>query len=166
MASRNPAGRSRTGPRARDDRAVSPLVGKAMEASLVVLYIGLLTATLYGNIVPEYRTTAGAEVGERVLSKSTERIQQSVPADAAAVRVRMRVSLPDTIRGRTYEIRAGNRSLSLVHPNERVGASVELALPGSVDGVRGTWSSGTPAIVVVRPGPDGLIVELRRGDRR
>ena len=165
MTSR-PADRRREGRPFSDDRAVSPLVGKAMEASLVVLYIGLLTATLYGSVVPEYRTAAGSEVGERVLSKSAERVQQSVPGDATAVRVRTRVSLPGTIRGRTYEIRAENRSLLLVHPNERIETTMKIALPGSVDAVRGEWSSETPALLVVRSGPDGRVVELRRGDRR
>lgn len=164
MASRVRNGDSADARRRGSDRAVSPVVGKAMEASLVVLYIGVLTATLYGGVVPDYRTAAGAEVGERVLSKSAERVQQSVPSDAVTVSVRTRVTLPDSIRGRSYDVRAENGSLALVHPNERVGTTVELALPASVAGVSGEWSSREPAVVVVRSSPDGPVVELRRGD--
>ncbi|MFC4449100.1 DUF7266 family protein [Halorussus aquaticus] len=152
-------------PRARGDRAVSPVVGKAMEASIVVLYVGLLSATLYGGVVPEYRTAAGAEVGERALAQSAERVQQAVPTDAATVRARTEVSLPQTIRGRAYEIRVETRTLVLDHPRDGVGGRVTLALPETVSSVRGNWSSREPAFVVVRSdGAGGLAVRLESGD--
>lgn len=52
------------------DRAVSPVVGKALEAALVVLFIGLVTTSLYGSVLPSYRTTAGDGVGERTLASA------------------------------------------------------------------------------------------------
>ena len=147
-------------------RAVSPVVGKALEASIVVLYIGLLSATLYGGVVPEYRTAAGAEVGERVLAQSAERVQQAVPTEARAVHVRAEVSLPRTIRGEPYAVRTDNRSLVLDHSAERVSGRVTLALPETVESVSGNWSSGEPAVVVVRgtEETDGLAVRLESGD--
>ncbi|WP_135852014.1 DUF7266 family protein [Halorussus salinus] len=154
------------GRRGRSDRAVSPVVGKALEASIVVLYVGLLSATLYGGVVPEYRTAAGAEVGERVLAQSAERVQQAVPTDARAVRVRAEVSLPRTIKGARYAVRTDNRSLVLAHPDERVGGRVALALPETVESVSGEWSSGERAVVVVR-GTDetgGLAVRLESAE--
>ncbi|MFC7081254.1 DUF7266 family protein [Halorussus caseinilyticus] len=136
-----------------------------MEASVVVLYVGVLTATLYGGVVPEYRTAAGAEVGERVLAQSAERVQQAVPTDARAVRVRAEVSLPRTLRGRAYAIRTENRTLVLDHPDERIDGRVTLALPETVDSVRGNWSSRDPAFVAVRSdGAGGLAVRLESGD--
>ncbi|WP_276300188.1 DUF7266 family protein [Halorussus lipolyticus] len=143
-----------------DTRAVSPVVGKAMEASIVVLYVGVLTATLYGGVVPEYRTAAGAEVGERVLAQSAERVQQAVPTETRAVRVRAEVSLPRTIRGETYAIRTENRTLVLDHPEDRVGGRVTLALPETVESVAGEWSSRDPAVVAVRNSEEGLEVRL------
>ncbi|WP_135830665.1 DUF7266 family protein [Halorussus halobius] len=151
-------GKSRRGA---DERAVAPVVGKALEASIVVLYIALLSSALYGSIVPEYRTAAGAEVGERALAESAQRVQQAVPEDARAVAVRQQVSLPDTLRGRGYDVRAENRSLVLDHPEEGVGGRVRLALPETVETVSGNWSSYGPGFVVVRSTPDdGLAVRL------
>jgi hypothetical protein len=143
-----------------DTRAVSPVVGKAMEASIVVLYVGVLTATLYGGVVPEYRTAAGAEVGERVLAQSAERVQQAVPTAARRVEVRMEVTLPRTIREEAYSIRVEDRALVLDHPDERVGGRVRLALPETVESVAGEWSSRDGAVVTVGNGEDGLEVRL------
>ncbi|WP_134669410.1 DUF7266 family protein [Halorussus marinus] len=147
----------------RRDRGVSPVVGKALEASIVVLYVSLLGATLYGGLVPEYRTAAGAEVGDRVLSQSTQRVQQAVPPTARAVETRVRVALPATIRGRGYSIRAQNRTLVLDHPRDGVGGRARLALPAAVESVTGNWSSGEPAVVAVRGDADGLTVALESG---
>ena len=147
-----------------DTRAVSPVVGKAMEASIVVLYVGVLTATLYGGVVPEYRTAAGAEVGERVLAQSAERVQQAVPTEARAVRVRLEVSLPQTIRGEAYSVQVKNRKLVLDHPDERVGGAVRLALPETVESVEGEWSSRDRAVVTVGNGEDGFEVRLESAE--
>ncbi|WP_132057079.1 DUF7266 family protein [Halorussus amylolyticus] len=153
-------------------RGVSPVVGKALEASIVVLYISVLGATLYGGVVPDYRTAAGAEVGERVLSQSAQRVQQAVPgvarsaATRTGVEARTEVSLPETLRGRAYSIRADNRTLVLDHPRDDVGGRVRLALPQTVESVEGEWSSRDSALVVVRSAPEGLTVELESGERR
>ncbi|WP_049971381.1 DUF7266 family protein [Haladaptatus cibarius] len=151
-----------------NNRGVSPVIGKVLEAGLVVLYIGMITTTLYGGVVPEYRTAVGDEVGDRVLSKAAERIQQTVPANGTAVRGQMRVTLPQTIRGTAYEIRAQNRTLTLVHSNEQVSGTTQIAVPEHVGTVRGNWSSTEPAVIVVRSGEterSGLVVELKRGQR-
>ncbi len=147
------------------DRAVAPVVGKALEAGLVVLYVGLLTSALYGHAVPEYRSTAGDAVAERALSEASHRVQQAVPPDAMHVDARTRVDLPDTVRGRTYEVRADNRSLVLDHPHPTVGGRQRLALPDAVGTVRGSWHSAEPAVVHVTAANDTLVVELEAGDR-
>lgn len=147
------------------NRAMSPVVGKALEASIVVLYISLIGATMYGGLVPQYRSAAGAEVGERVLAQSAQRVQQAVPPAARRVDARARVSLPATLRGRGYAVRADGRTLVLNHPKEGVGGRVELALPETVDSVEGEWSSGRPAFVEVRGDAEGLVVRLESGER-
>ncbi len=149
-----------------NERAVSPVIGKVLEAGLVVLYVGLLTTTLYGGVVPKYKTAVGHEVGGRVLSKTAERIQQSVPTEGTNVDVRLRVSLPETIRGHEYVIRANGTTLALDHPDDRLNSSVRLTVPSRVATVRGNWSSREPAIIAVHSGPDGLIIELQRGTNR
>jgi hypothetical protein len=139
-----------------------------MEAAIVVLYVSALSATMYGGLVPEYRTAAGAEVGERVVAESAQRVQQAVPTDARAVKVRYSVSLPDTIRGQAYSVGVENRTPVLDHPVEGVGGRARLALPETVISVEGEWSSREPAFVAVRTSADGdgLAVRLKSGDER
>lgn len=149
-----------------DDRAASAVVGKALEAGLVVLYVGLVTSALLGGVVPGYRTAAGEAVAERTLAAASQRVQQAVPPGATAAGARVRVSLPDTIRGRAYEVRASDRTLVLVHPVPAVGTSARPALPSSVVALAGRWESTAPAAVVVHPAGDGLVVELVSGGRR
>lgn len=143
-----------------NDRAVSPVVGKTLELGLVVLFVGMLTATLYGGIVPDYRTTAGAEVGDRTLVTAAERIETAVPPNATAVHSEIGVDLPRTIRGVQYELRASNRTLVLDHPRPEVAGRTRLALPDSVVSVSGAWRSGGELVVVVDGTARGLTVEL------
>lgn len=143
-----------------DDRAVSPVVGKTLELGIVVLFVGLLTTTLYGGIVPDYRTTAGAEVADRTLVTAAERIEASVPPNATAVHSERRIDLPSTIRGEQYELRPSNGTLALEHPRPEVSARIPLALPDTVVAVKGTWQSGGTLLVVVNETERGLVVEL------
>lgn len=145
------------------DRAMAPVVGKALEAALVVLYVGLLTSALYGHAVPTYRTTAGDAVGERALSAATQEIQAAVPPNATDVDVRVEVPLPDAVRGEPYFLRADGMRLRLDHPHPSVGGSQRLALPGSVVSVAGEWRSDRPAILRISTTDGGLAVELVEG---
>ena len=147
-----------------DERATSAVVGKALEAALVVLYVGMLASALFGGAVPEYRTAAGAEVGERVLAEASQRVQQVVPANATDVAAKTRVDLPRTIRGASYEIRVDGRSLTLDHPDPVVSRSTPLALPETVTTVEGNWTSRERAIVAVERTGDGLAVRLVEGE--
>ncbi|MEE6211188.1 hypothetical protein U3A55_13645 [Salarchaeum sp. III] len=132
-----------------DDRGVAPVVGKAMEAGIVLLYVGVVTAAMYGSVVPDYRTAAGDAVAERALVSAAEDIEAAIPADVREATVRADVTLPETVRGRTYTIRVENETLVLDHPDPEVSARVRLSLPASVTVVSGNWSSSTPAVVVV-----------------
>jgi hypothetical protein len=146
------------------DRAVAPVVGKALEAGLVVLFVALLTAALSGGVVPGYERVAGQRVADRALAGATERIQQSVPTDARAATARTRVDLPRTIAGRSYRVRVDGRALVLDHPDPAIRARARLALPPAVDSVNGTWSSTAPAVVQVRRRGGNVTVSLVRCD--
>jgi hypothetical protein len=146
------------------DRALAPVVGKTLEVALVVLFLGLLTTTLYGGVVPNYRDTAGREVGDRTLALAAERVQQAVPAVGTAVSVTHRVDLPRTIRGRAYRVEADGRTLVLVHPSDAVGGRESLVVPARVTRVEGAWHSREPAVIRVSSTDGGLVVELVEGE--
>lgn len=142
------------------DRATSPIVGKAMEATIVVLYLGLVTAVLYGGAVPEYRATAGDEVAERTVAGAAGDIEAAVPPAVTEADVRIQVSLPATIAGEAYRIRASAGRLILEHPDADVAAEATLVLPERVAAVDGTWESGSENEVRVRTVGDSLEVHL------
>lgn len=148
----------------REGRAVSPVVGKALEVSVVVLYIGLVSTTLYGGVVPGYRSAAGDELADRTLAGVTQHVEDAVPPAATDVAVRRAVDLPRTIRGEPYHVRVENRTLVVDHPDPRVSAAAPLALPPSVVRVEGSWSSTARAFVVVERTDAGLVVRLERGE--
>jgi hypothetical protein len=150
------AGGERVGS-ADEDRALSPVVGKALEAGIVVLFVALLTTTLYGGVVPNYRTAVGSEVGDRALVAAAERVERAVPSTATHVDRRVAVALPPTVRGAAYRVRTENESLVLDHPRPGVGGRVRLSLPAHVGNVTGTWSSGSRSWVVVRGGENATV---------
>ncbi|MEA5388118.1 hypothetical protein VB779_14455 [Haloarculaceae archaeon H-GB11] len=146
-----------------DNRALSPVIGKLFEIGLVMLYLGLVWATLYGGVLPDYQETAGHEVGERTLAFAAQRIEAVVPPNATHVSVRTQVDLPSTIAGASYVLRPTGGGLALDHPNDEVDDTVRLSLPSSVDSVRGRWQSGSNTVVSVTDGADGLVVTLAEG---
>lgn len=145
-------------------RGVSPVVGKALEISVVVLYIGLLSTTLYGGVVPDFRSAAGDELADRTLAGATQEVEDAVPPEMAAVDVRQRVELPRTIRGEPYHVRTDGRTLVLDHPDPNVGVETTLAVPAAVVQVEESWSSTAEAFVVVERTDAGLVVRLERGE--
>ncbi|SFR39335.1 hypothetical protein SAMN04487947_0848 [Halogeometricum rufum] len=153
----------------RADRALSPVVGKALELGIVVLFIALLTTTFYGDVVPDYRTAAAAEVGERALVGAAESVESSVPSRTARIDRRVAVSLPATIRGDPYRVRAvpaANGSaaeLVLDHPDDGVGGRVTLSFPARGANVSGTWRSVSESWVVVRGDGGHVAVTLSNG---
>lgn len=152
---------------ATDSRAASPVVGKALEAGIVVLYIGLLVTVLYGGVVPDYRAAAGEEVGDRVLAEASQELQTAVPADETTT-ARTVVDLPSQIQGSGYRLRAteqdGQFALVLEHPKQSVGGRIPVLLPADVTEFEGTWASTDTTVVVVEQRSDGRAVELRGGE--
>lgn len=145
------------------ERAVSPVVEQTLAIGLVVLYVGLVAVTVYGGVLPDFRSAAGQRVADRSLATASQRIQQSIPPNATAVEGSTRVDLPATIRGDAYEIRADGSVLVLEHPNAGISSRSRLALPDHVTRVEGRWESGDRTVIVVRSVEDGLVVRLETG---
>lgn len=143
-----------------DRRAAAPVVGKALEAAVLVLFVALLATTLFGGVLPDYRTAAGAEVADRTLAGAAERVERAVPrTEPVWIEREVRVGLPETIRGDRYGIRATGRALVIDHPSAGIGGRARLALPARVR-VTGEWSSTDDAVVRVSGGREGLVVRL------
>mgnify|MGYP000197523620 CR=1 FL=1 len=143
-----------------DERGVTPSVGKALEAGIVVLFVALLSTILLGGLVPDYRAATGAQLGDRVLATASQEVERAVPPTARGVDARRTVELPSTIAGEGYEVAVDGRWLVLDHPNAAVSGRVRLVLPASVDRVEGNWESGADAVVAVHGDESGLVVEL------
>ncbi|GGM68762.1 hypothetical protein GCM10009017_18700 [Halarchaeum rubridurum] len=141
---------------------MTPVVSKTLGIGIVLCYVALVSTTLYGGVVPAAEADAAATLGDRVLAAGSVAVEDAVPnAAAASVRVRAAVSLPATIGGRPYELRATNRTLVLDSPVRGVGGTASLSLPARVTGVEGTWRSDRPAVVVVTGNASACSVELR-----
>lgn len=155
---------------ARFERGLSPVVGKTLELGIVVLFIALLSTSFYGGIVPDYRTAAAAEVGDRALVGAAERVEHAVPERTRRVERRVAVSLPTTLRGDPYRIRAVSApdvnatALVLDHPDAGVGGRVDLSLPMRGANVTGRWESTSESWVVIRGGDGRVSVSLENGD--
>ncbi len=143
-----------------DTRALSPVVGKAMEATLVVLYLGLVTTTLYGGVVPEYRAAAGAEIADRTLANAAAEAESAVPPNTTDATVRVELDLPATVAGSGYTVRPDGDSLVLEHPDPSVATRTPLVLPDRVVAVTGEWQGGDDAVVRVVTVENGLEVRL------
>lgn len=143
-----------------DSRGVTPVVEKLLMIGIVVLFIGTVTAVLYGSAVPGYRTAVGTELGDRVTVTAAERIEAAVPPNGTASAGEVTVDVPATIRGEAYQLRVDGRTLVLDHPTDAIAASARFSLPAHVESISGTLDSrgnGTVRIVDV---PDGLRVEV------
>lgn len=134
---------------ARDERGVSPVVSKTLAIGLAVLYVAGITTVLAGGVVPDYRTQAGDEVGERVLATAAASVERAPPAVDGTVRTRTTVDLPETIRGATYTIVVSNRTMTLVHPQQGIHVETTISLPANVTVVEGRWHSGGQLVVEV-----------------
>lgn len=148
-----------------DDRAAAPVVGKALEIAVLVVFVGLVSASLFGSVVPAYRTAAGEEVGDRVLTAVAGQVETAANAPPDVVERRVTVSLPRTVRGVPYRIRAENESgtpgLVLDHPNTAIGGRTTLAVPPRVMTVRGELrSTADPAPTVVVTGHENGTVAV------
>jgi hypothetical protein len=149
-----------------DERAVAPAVGKTLEIGIVVLFVGFLTASLLGGVVPDYRTATGAEVGERVLATTGQEIERAVPPTARDVSVRRTVELPARIAGSSYTVSVDGRSLVLDHPDPAIGGRFQLSLPSTVDRAEGRADDGGQILITVSGDSSGLVVELTDGGPR
>ena len=142
-----------------DNRAVSPVVEKTVAVGLVVLFVSGFGGSLLTGTVPNYRASAGQEVGERVLATAAATVESAAPSTAAAVDVRVERELPGTIADEGYRLVLRGRQLRLDHPNPAVGATTRVALPAGVTVQNTTWDGG-PFVVTVRGKGGDRTIEL------
>ena len=133
-----------------DERAMTPVISKTLTISIVILYIGGMTTILLSGVVPEYRSNAGAELGDRVLATAGESIESSVPDANGTVELNRTVDLPPTIRDQHYEIELAGNKLRLRHPDQRIDGEITLSLPPGATVINATWRSGTDLEIRVR----------------
>lgn len=142
-----------------DDRGTAPVVGKALEIALVLVYIGLVAGALYGGVIPDARTTADQAIAERAIAASVVDIREAIPHSGTGA-VQVSISLPATIGGERYDVVPEDGHLSLRHPDPHIDAQARLLLPSKVTAVTGRWESETSNILLVNATRDGITVRL------
>jgi hypothetical protein len=143
-----------------DSRAVAPVVGKLLAVGIAVLYIAGMTTLLISGVVPEYRTQTAQELSERVLADAGAHVERAVPDTRSDVDVRLRRDLPATIRDTSYRLVLRNDTLTLDHPDDRLGSRTSLSLPPNVTTVESSWESGDDLVVHVADAGTNRTVEL------
>lgn len=133
----------------RDDRAVTPVVGKSLAAGIALLYVASMTGLLLGGVVPAYETQAGDELADRVLATAAGDIEATPPDVQGEATVRREVELPATVEGASYRLVLSGRTLALDHPTDGIGGETRLSLPASLTVEEGTWESGGTVVVTV-----------------
>jgi hypothetical protein len=145
-----------------DQRAMTPVVGKTLAIGIVILYIAGMTTILLGGTVPEYRTNAGSELGDRVLATAGGSIEQSVTAANGTVETNRTVELPPAIREESYELELAGRQLRLRHSNPEIGGELRLSVPPTVAVENSTWRSGTDLQIRVSGPPDNRTLTIEQ----
>lgn len=153
------------------DRATTAVVGKTLEAAIVVLFIALLSTTLHAGVAPAYERAAGEEMAERTLAAASEEIERATPPERDSVErheleIERRIALPARIASAQYSIAADGRTLRLVHPRLDIEETTELAIPSAVETVSGTWQSESVTVLVIEDtGNDGDDLAIRLESR-
>jgi hypothetical protein len=138
-----------------DSRAVSPVVGKLLEAGVVVIFVGVVLAGLQASAVPGFQAAAADELGDRTLAAGAEAVERAARTDASGT-VGTGLDLPERIMGEPYRLRAAGDELVLEHPASEVGGRVPLALPANVS-AEGSWASGGEARLSISNGTVELL---------
>ncbi|WP_410765562.1 hypothetical protein [Haloferax sp. DFSO60] len=160
-----------------DSRGVVPVVGKALEAAIAVLFIGLLTTVLFAGVLPDHRDAVGDELADRALATTVEQLETTadVPPATTDVEHRAVLDIPRSIQRETYRLSyvangtvggETNTTIPVVvldHPQDRLDRQFPLSLPDSVT-ASGTCHSGTDCFVHISQEDDGEVaVELTNG---
>jgi hypothetical protein len=144
----------------RDDRGVTPVVGKFLAAGIALLYVAGMTGLLLGSVVPEYEETAGAELADRTLAAAAGDIEDAPPDVGGTATARLQTELPVTIEDASYRLVLSGRTLTLEHPADGIGGQTRLSLPGDLTVSDGTWHSGGQLVVQVSGPSDGRTLTI------
>ncbi len=123
-----------------------------LTVGLVTLYVLGTALLIYGGVIPEYRTAAGVELSDRVLVETAGTLQTSTTAlnpETSHGTVMREVTLPSTINGATYRIRAVDSQLVLEHPQPAISSTQPLVLPTYVETISGSWNSTDPTVIQI-----------------
>lgn len=142
-----------------DERGTAPVVGKALEIGLLLVYIGLVAGGLYGGVVPDTRTTADQAIADRLIAASVDDIRAAIPRSGTG-EIRVSVTLPATIGGQQYTVVPRDGYLILHHPDPSIDAQASLLLPTRVTAVTGEWESAASNILRVNATREGVTVRL------
>lgn len=142
------------------DRATAPVVGKALEIALILLYIGFLSAGLYGGVIPDARASADQAIAERTIATAVEEIRGAIPSSGIG-QVQVPIRLPETIGGEPYRIVARDGHLIIRHDDPAVEATASLLLPSRVRTISGQWHSEEENSILVNSTEDGVTVRLK-----
>ncbi len=123
-----------------DARAVTPVVGKLLEAGLAVVFVGVVLAGLNAGVVPGFQATATDETAERALAAGADGVESAARAGAEG-EVRIDAGLPSEIGREPYTLRGAGDELTIAYGDTE--RRVPLSLPKNVT-VTGTWVSGGP----------------------
>lgn len=130
-------------------RATSAVIGKVLAAGITLLFVGGMSATLYGGVVPDYQTAASDELGERVLATATTNVEATPPTITGTVERHRTVDLPATIDNDGYRLVLHNETLELVHPDEGITTETRLAVSDNVTIEESTYHSGADLVISV-----------------
>lgn len=127
----------------RDERGMTPVVGKTLAIGIVLLYIGGMTTLLYGSVVPGYQAATGEELADRTLATAADEIEGSVPEATGEVNRTRRISLPDRIRDERYRLELSGERLRLEHPDREHSPESILSVPPDTTVADSSWKSGS-----------------------
>lgn len=143
-----------------DTRGLTPVVGKSLAVGLTLLYVTGMVGVLLGGVVPAYEKTAGAKIGDRVLSTAAGEIEQTASQSEGDLVVRASVELPPTINSAGYRLVLSGRTLRLDHPDEEIGGRVRLSLQPGLTVRSGAWDGGEELLIEMSGSADSRVLTI------
>ncbi|WP_330631335.1 DUF7266 family protein [Halocatena halophila] len=139
------------------NRGLTSPVSEALAIIILLGVMGILSALLYGDIVPSAETTATIEESDRVLDRIARRVGDT-PHTMGQVRAKIILSIPETIQGDRYRIYGENRSVVLSHPSLAIDR--QRSLPHFVTSSTGSWHGNGPLVIHIAGNRDGIAIEI------
>ncbi len=140
-----------------NNRGLTSVIGEALAIIILLGVLGILSALLYGDIVPNAESTATIEESDRILDRIERRVGD-IPHSMGQVRAEFVLSIPETIQGDRYRIYGANRSVALSHPSLAVDRQRQL--PHFITSSTGSWHGDGPLVIHIAGNRDGIAIEI------